>query len=113
MEDRLAREFWNRVDMELGTETLKDLCHRAGLNYNSVRNRKSGKVYCLPRLGTGYAIAQALGVTLEYLLTGKTGKSPDPRINAIASYLEEHPDKMDAIEVLLFEKNAGQSSKYS
>ena len=40
MKDRIAREFWNRVDSKLNGATLKDLCDKAGLNYNSIRNRK-------------------------------------------------------------------------
>lgn len=77
MKDEMAREFWSRVDGKLGTSTLKDLCAKAGINYDSVRNRKSGPVYSLPRIETGYAISKALGVSMEYLLTGEdAGKSP-------------------------------------
>lgn len=76
MRDELARAFWGRVDERLGASTLKDLCAKAGINYSSVRNRKSGPVYSLPRIETGYAISKALGVSVEYLLTGKEDSGP-------------------------------------
>lgn len=109
MKDRIAREFWNRVDSKLNGATLKDLCDKAGLNYNSIRNRKSGDVYSLPRMESGYQIAKALGVSLEYLLTGETDRSYNARIRAIADALESDPEKLDAVEVLLFDKKVGQS----
>ena len=50
---------------------------------------------------------------MEYLLAGETEIRYSPRVNAIANYLETNPEKLDAIEILLFEKSVGQSSKLS
>jgi len=113
MKDELARAFWRRVDLSLDGATLKDVCEKAGLNYTSVRNRRSGAVYSLPRLENGYQLAHNLGVSLEYLLTGQKTIPYNARIKAIADSLVTDPDRLDAVEILLFGKKAGVSSKLS
>ena len=113
MEDELARDYWNRVNIVLNGNTLKDLCEKAGLNYNSIRNRKSGNVYSLPRMENGLLLAKALGVSMEYLLTGEKNHIYNPRVKAVADALENDSEKLDAVEILLFGKKVGQSLKLS
>ena len=89
--------------------------HSQGQNIQvilSLANRKSGANPSLPRLDTAYQIASALGVSVEFLLTGKERIS-NPRLDAILNTLMADPDKLDAVEVLLFGKKAGASSKFS
>ena len=63
-----------------------------------------------PRADSLYDISRTLGVSVEYLFTGKEENHFSPRVQAIAIYLENNPEKVDAIEILLFEKSVGQSS---
>ena len=85
MSDQLARDFWNRVDSRLNGRSMKDLCEKCHLNYSSIRNRKSGTKYQLPRIETGFIIANELGVSLEYLLTGSDDLGP---FNEFIPYLK-------------------------
>lgn len=45
----------------------------------------------------------------KYLITGEESHRYDARIIAIANALEADPEKLDAVEVLLFDKKVGQS----
>lgn len=113
MKDNLAREFWNRVDLMLGTETLKDLCKKAGLNYDSIRNRKSGATYSLPRMETGYALSRALGVSMEFLLTGKDDR-PASVAELVYEYMNENmPGTLDDILNIIQKKTGNSGTKVS
>lgn len=112
MEKEIARLFWGNVQYTLRGKTFKSFCEENGLNYLSLANRKSGANPSLPRLDTAYQIASSLGVSVEFLLTGKERIS-NPRLDAILNTLMADPDKLDAVEVLLFGKKAGASSKFS
>ena len=104
MNDKIARDFWKRVEIAQGGISLKDLCLSADLNYDSVRNRKSGLTYSLPRLESALAIARALGVSMEYLLTGESSQEPalSPRVQALALKMEELTDvQLDVIEAAI------------
>lgn len=99
----MARGFWNRVEERLDGRTLKGLCAQAGLNYNSVRNRKSGPEYSLPRLETGVAIAQALGTTVEYLLLGMQHECSEYEkyLEFISIMDKKDPEKLRVIREML------------
>ena len=92
MDDALARTFWNTVDRIRGNETLKSLCLRTNLNYDSIRNRKTGATYSLPRLETACLLADALGTTVEYLMTGDEPSSRYARIQDIIDWLMAKSD---------------------
>ena len=110
MEKENARLFWNNVLKYLNGRTFKSVCESAGLNYLSIANRKSGKTPSLPRLESAVLLAKALGVSVESLFNEKEPISEDPRIIAIVKCLEREPEKLDAVEILLFNKKVGQSS---
>ena len=103
--------FWKRFDQLRPKEDLKTFAKRNNLDYVRLTNQRSD---CrIPKLEDAYQLSVALGCSMESLITGQDERKPNPRIEAIAQYLDEHPEKLDAIEVLLFEKNAGLSSKSS
>lgn len=113
MNDIAAREFWSRVDICLKGESLKSLCDRTGLNYDSIRNRKSGLTYSLPRLETAYAIAKALNISIEYLLTGKHEVHQFPqRIDTIARKLTRISESnLETIETMIMALPDEESKK--
>ena len=107
----IAFYFWERVD-NLNNGKLNVLCQRAGLDYNKVKHNRSD-VRLMNCIETN-AIAQALGTTMEYLLTGESSSvSYSPRVKAVADVLQNDDDKLGAVEVLLFGKKAGASSVLS
>lgn len=103
MENEIARFFWNNVQSCLKGRTFKSVCSDAGLNYLSIANRKSGKTPSLPRLESAYAIAKTLGVSMEFLLTGKDPERQEypPRIQAIIEILLDDESKLNAVCTLL------------
>lgn len=104
MEDELARCFWSRVESQLSGKSLRALCAEAGLNYHSIRNRKSGAVYSLPRIETGYQIAQALGVSLEFLITGKDTRPQSIGDRLYQALLEQAPAVLQGLIETYIEK---------
>ena len=55
-------------------------------------------------------MCQILNVSMEYMMTGEEEYRLNPRVVAIADFLEKNPEKLDAIETILFDKKVGQSS---
>ena len=62
--------FWKNVDKILGQQKLIDAAEKAGINYRTIKNQRSDSR--LPRLEDAFKIAQSLGTTVEYLMTGET-----------------------------------------
>lgn len=78
LEDSHAREFWLRVNGLLTKHgmTKQDLARATGINYGTLTNKSSGATYVFPNVEASHAIADALGTTVEYLMTGE---EPPPR----------------------------------
>lgn len=113
MDDTLARKFWGVVDQLRGDESMKSLCVRTNLNYDSIRNRKTGAKYSLPRLETAYSLAVALHTTVEYLLTGAEETTYPPRVKAIADHLCTIPDQaLDTVEAMVKAIPSRQDESY-
>lgn len=113
MDDTLARTFWNTVDRIRGNESLKSLCLRTNLNYDSIRNRKTGVTYSLPRLETAYLLATALHTTVEYLMSGAEDAIYPPRIKHIADHLCTIPDHaLDTVEAMVMAIPSKQAVSY-
>ena len=113
MQDIDAYIFWKRFDDERDKQnlTINQIADDIRMKAQTIREQRSNNA--LPKTNDLYNMASRLGVSMEYLLTGKKSLRLNQRVMAIAQYLEDHPEKLDAIEVLLFEKSAGQSSKSS
>lgn len=63
--------FWNTLTelLELKKMTGAEICAVAGLNKSAFTNWKNGTI---PRADDALKIAQYLGVSVDYLLTGQT-----------------------------------------
>jgi len=88
---------------------LKKFAKDHGLDYVLMINQRSD---CrIPKLKDAISYAKALNVSVEELCNGKrlNPETLDPRIKAIADCLASDPEKLDAVEVLLFEKKHGNS----
>lgn len=113
MIDQDAYYFWRRFDEERERKNLNiiQVADEIGMKAQTIREQRSNNT--LPKVNYLYNIASVLGVSMEYLLTGHKALDYDARIIAIADSLAANPDKLDAVEILLFGKKAGQSSKLS
>ena len=98
--------FWKRID-DANKGSLKDLCKASGVDYAKVRQNRTAMRYmsCMETL----AFAQALNVSIEYLLVGKEPRL-SPRIQAIVDWLGEDEQRIGSLELLLFGGKAGKSS---
>lgn len=104
-------EFWKRVDKIRPKKDLKVFAKENGLDYVRLTNQRSD---CrIPKLEDAYKLSAALGCSIEYLINGEENHKYNARITAIADALEADPDKLDAVETLLFNKKVGQSLKLS
>ena len=63
-----AYEFWKRVDAVRVTP-LSELASFACVSYKNIKDQRS--LLRLPKLEDAFKLAQALNVSLEFLLTGK------------------------------------------
>ncbi len=109
-----VRRFWTNVyGILLQRElTVGDLAKHIGVSYNIIPNWRSKNRY--PQFEYLGPMAEFLGVSLDYLITGKMDKpSYPPRVEAIANSLVQDEDRLEAVEVLLFGKSAGQLSASS
>lgn len=91
--------------------TVEGLMISCGLTKDTFAKWRRRETF--PRSDSLQKMSKCLDVSMDYLMTGEEDFRLNPRVMAIAKFLSDHPEKLDAIEVLLFEKNAGQSSKFS
>ena len=79
-----AYKFWGNLDeARRGRASLKEICTRLGIAYQRIADQRSE---CrLPKLEDAYCLANELGVSIEFLLTGKDQLTTyPPRVERIA-----------------------------
>ena len=88
-----ANDFWNRVRVLIKREktTQKALAEYLGVPVRTLGNWIYRGLY--PVITEGYYIAQFLGVSVDYLVTGKEKKT-DAKINSIRSLLKQTDEKL-------------------
>lgn len=64
-----AFQFWERVDELRGEKTLRQIATDLGANYPTIKDMRSRCRY--PKQDLCIKIANYLGTTVEYLMTGK------------------------------------------
>ena len=85
-----AYEFWKCFDKALGQKPIKDFALDHDLDYVRIVNQRSD---CrLPKLEDACALADALGTTVEYLMTGEEPSSRYARIQDIIDWLMAKSD---------------------
>ena len=85
--------FWRRVDQRLKETktTQKDLAEYLNIPHRTLENWIGRGIY--PVTPDGYRIARFLGVSVEYLLSGKERKT-ESKIAAIRSMLKKADEKL-------------------
>jgi hypothetical protein len=105
-------DFWERVKVEIRrlNTTQEWVANKAKLNFGSFRGWiTKGR---LPGTTEAVAIAQVLGVTVEYLLTGKDSSGLSPRLATLARKLVRLPDEdIEEIEALVDLKISRQDTQ--
>lgn len=95
-----AYRFWKNVDAISDGVTLVALASKANLNYRTIKNQRSGNR--MPGISEAYALAKALGTSIEFLLTGNDTSEFPPRILAIAKRcMDAEEDDLRLIEKVL------------
>lgn len=82
MDESIGYRFWKNLDLCKKSRSLTEIAKELSLNYNNLLDQRTSNR--LPRLEIAYSLAEALGVSVEYLLTGKERDSFPPRIQTIA-----------------------------
>lgn len=77
-----AYRFWDNLDKARNDKiTLKDLCNKLGIAYQRIADQRTDCRF--PKLEDAYALANELGVSLEFLLTGKAQVLFSPEAKAV------------------------------
>ena len=92
--------FWEMVDSELEYRNInrKQLASEAGFNVSNISNgiRKNN----IPLADTAVRIAQVLGVSVEYLVTGKPAQFSDATITYEVKLFQKYRDFIQKLEHL-------------
>lgn len=66
-----AFDFWKRIDAYMidNKITLRELAAKTGISYSTINSQRTRQN--LPKVDQLVTMAQALGLSLEYMLTGK------------------------------------------
>ncbi|MBO8442591.1 MAG: hypothetical protein IAC42_02365 [Spirochaetes bacterium] len=109
--------FWKLVDKLNPYRSITDFIKAAGLNYNNAKQQRSD---CrIPKSEDLLKIASTLGVSIEYLLTGKEEDAhfnPEPKVQlspearfveesepmkALVRYCMKDPKLLSALELVM------------
>ena len=76
-----ASNFWKRVDELRGERTLCDISEELSIPYSTIRNQRAQNRY--PKRNEIERIANALGVTSDFLITGYSPASITPEMEYV------------------------------
>lgn len=81
--------FWDTVKTTMVDKniSLKSLSEKTGLNYRTLQNQIGREIE--PSVSDAYKIAQALGVSVEFLLTRESSSSAEKELLKIKSVLKD------------------------
>ena len=85
-----ATDFWNRVNFLIRTQnkTQSGLSLECGLNQRRIQNLSASSR--IPDVFEGVKIARALGVSVEYLVTGKETDGKKQFIEDLKNFIDAH-----------------------
>jgi len=90
-----ANAIWERIDNKNQYKTLRKLMDAAGVDYGNVKKQRY--LERVPRPEDLYNIAQALGCSMEYLITGEEYKSYPERIERIINNIMYNATEEDLL----------------
>lgn len=111
-QDGDADGFWKRIeDMIYGKSSFSMLAERADVNYRTLANQHSSRR--IPEATTILKLSRALGVSIEYLLTGQYEVHHLPqRIELIAQKLTRISESnLETIETMIMALPDEESKK--
>ena len=76
-----ALSFWRRVDELRGDRTLFDISEELSIPYSTIRNQRAESRY--PKRNEIEKIANVLGVTSDFLITGYSPASITPEMEYV------------------------------
>jgi transcriptional regulator with XRE-family HTH domain len=79
-----------RSELDYRGLIVKQLAEKTGVNINTLNHYLSGKK-SMPPADAAVKIAAALGVTVEYLVTGKDDKRKKGNVSDVSAYLQYRP----------------------
>ena len=81
--------FWDNVKEKLKTNnlSLKNLSDTTELNYRTLQNQIGRNI--IPDAITSVKIAQSLGTTVEFLVTGEENNSAEQKLKELKAKLRE------------------------
>lgn len=95
-----AFQFWSRVDTLLDSTSLKELASASGISYATLKDMRTRRRY--PKQEAARRIADYLGTTVDYLMTGKDSTTePDGGYCAEAQFVQEHPETRVIVRIMM------------
>lgn len=88
-----------REVLDLRDMQIKELSAKTGISKNTIDNYLSGQK-SLPNIESGVKIARVLGVTAEYLVTGKAASKKEENVLENSTIKTEHSEKNDYTSLL-------------
>ena len=97
-----AFDFWKRVDENNPYRTVKELSAECGITYNRMKKNRSD--VRLPSIEDAFSLAQAEGVSVELLLTGKDSRPLSVGDRLYQALLEQAPAVLQGLIETYIEK---------
>lgn len=96
-------DFWERLKIEIKSQntTQEWLANHCGFSYGTLRKWFTNKT--MPNADQACSIAKALGVTVEYLVTGETSEALSPEKSHAIRYVRNLPDDVMPRVITLLE----------
>ena len=94
-----AFQFWGRVDALLGSTSLKELSSSIGISYATLKDMRTRNRY--PKQETTSKLADYLGTTVDYLMTGKDSTEPAGGLCPEAQFVQEHPESRAIVRIMM------------
>jgi transcriptional regulator with XRE-family HTH domain len=93
-----GKDFWGRIRqlVKQNKTTHKEFAKACGIHYNTFRSWAMKEMF--PNVIDVYIIAKKLGVTVEYLLTGKVSierKILEAKIDSVKTLLQKSLEKLE------------------
>lgn len=105
-----AYEFWNRFDRLRGETEIQDIVSKTDMKYRTLLSMRTNQ--SIPKAQDLLDLAKALGVSMEYLLTGKKESDlfPDRIMNIAKACAHASNIELTMVEKILDIAPAGKNT---